>query len=519
MTEDEQSGWLPKNLLNAQTGEAMFHALFDGHPDMLFVVDRRGRIVAANSIGLKDLGYRAREIDGQPIHMLVPAALRQQHASLTRCFFNQPVHRPMGAGIDLSIIDAGGNEYPVDVALSPFSIGAVNYVLVVCRRLDADLVQRQRQIHALVENARGYAVVLLDFEGRIRSWNDGAEQIYGRSASAALGQDHSILFTQSEIDAGEPERQLEQARLSTTPVQAQGWRRSPVGVEIWAESRCEASRDAAGKVTGFTRVLHDSTAHKIAETELQDANQALAVLAADLENRVSDRTRQLEDTVLELRRKKGEIEAYAETVAHDLREKEVLLREVYHRVKNNLQVVQSLLKMRMRTLESADAKEAIEAAVQRIQVIATVHERLYQMPDLANLSLSTYLKDVVDGAVESSSGHSTSIETQFAADEILINLDLAIPMGLLVHELVSNCLKHGFEHGKSGLIEVSVKRNPEAVRLTIQDNGRGLPADFDLENSSSMGIKLAISLAKRLGGELKFSSENGCIAEADLTRL
>jgi PAS domain S-box-containing protein len=519
MTENEQNGLLPESLLNAQTGDSMLHALFHRHPDMLFVVDSQSRIVAANSVGLKDLGYRAREIDGQSIHMLVPAALRQRHSNLTRSFFNQPVHRPMGAGIDLSIIDAGGNEYPVDVALSPFSNGADKYVLVVCRRLDADLMLKQRQIHALVENARDYAVVLLDVEGKIRTWNDGAEQIYGRSASAALGHDHSILFTQTEKDGGEPHRQLEQARLSATPVRAQGWRRNPAGVEIWAETRCEGSRDASGQVTGFTRVLHNSTAHKIVETELRDANQALAAFAADLEKRVSDRTTQLEETVLELRRKKGEIEAYAETVAHDLREKEVLLREVYHRVKNNLQVVQSLLKMRKRALKSGDAQEAIEAAVQRIQVIATVHERLYQMPDLANLSLSAYLKDVVDGAVESNSSRSDSIEIQFDADEIPINLDLAIPMGLLIHELVSNCFKHGLEPGKSGLIRVSIIRGSQAVRLTVQDNGRGLPADFDVEKSSSMGIKLAMSLAKRLGGELKFASANGCTVEADLTRL
>lgn len=519
MAEDEKDGWIPQSLQNGQAGHVMLHALFHGHPDMLFVADRHGLIVAANSIGLKDLGYCKQDIDGQSLHMLVPAVLRQRHAILTENFFNHPAHRPMGSGIDLSICDAGGNEYPVDVTLWPFFAGTEQYVLVVCRRMDADLLQKQRQIHALVENARGYAVVLLDAEGRIRTWNDAAEQMYGRSASRALGQDHSILFTQSERDAGEPQRELEKARLSTGPAQAEGWRLNSDGVEIWAESRCEAARDAEGRVTGFTRVLHDTTAHKLIETKLRDANEGLSALAADLERRVSERTRQLEETVLELRRNKDEVEAYAETVACDLREKEVLLREVYHRVKNNLQVVQSLLKMRMRTLKSVDAQEAIEAAIQRIQVMATVHERLYQMPDLANLSLSVYLKDVVDGAVASRSGGSDSIEIQFAADEITINLDLAIPMGLLVHELVSNCLKHGLVPGKPGLIKVSVARGSEAVRLTIHDNGRGLPRDFDVRNSSSMGLKLATSLAKRLGGQLRFTSESGCLVEADLSRL
>ena len=519
MTLNDQAGWIPECLLHAQSGHAMLQTLFHGHPDMLFVVDCHGRIVAASSIAMKNLGYCRQQIDGQLIHMLVPAALRRQHAARTEDFFKHPVYRPMGSGIDLSICDTGGNEYPADVTLSPFSADAGRYVLVACRRLDADLADKQKQIHALVENARGYAVVLLDAEGKIRTWNDGAEQIYGLSASAALGQDHSLLFTQSERDAGEPQRQLEQARLSSGPVQAQCWRSNSAGAEIWAETRCEASIDAAGHVKGFTRALHDATAHKLIENQLRETNQALSSLAADLEKRVSERTQQLEETVAELRRKKDEVEAYAETVAHDLREKEVLLREVYHRVKNNLQVVQSLLKMRMRTLSSPDAQEAIEAAVQRIQVMATVHERLYQMQDLAGLSLAAYLKDVVDGAVQSNLARSAPPEIQFAADEIPVNLDLAIPMGLLVHELVSNCFKHGLDPARPGLINVSVLRGPEGVRLTVQDNGPGLPADFDAEKCNSMGLKLAISLAKRLGGQLKFSSRNGCTVEADLTRL
>jgi two-component sensor histidine kinase len=253
--------------------------------------------------------------------------------------------------------------------------------------------------------------------------------------------------------------------------------------------------------------------------ELRNANEALGGLTAELENRVSERTRQLEEAVLELRRKKSEVEAYAETVAHELLEKEVLLREVYHRVKNNLQVVQSLLKMGARTLESVDAQESIDAAVQRIQVMATVHERLYQMPNLASLSLPAYLKDIVDGAVASGIVRLNSIDIQFAVDEIPIDLDLAIPMGLLVNELVSNCLKHGLRHNEPGLIKVSVSRTPLAVRLVIQDNGCGLPANFEEMRTRSMGLKLAASLAKRLGGQLKFNSEDGCRVEADLTRL
>lgn len=516
---DEQGGWIPDGMQVSSVGQAMLGALFHGHPDMLFVTDAADRIVAANSLALTALGYSRQSLEGQPIHKLVPAGLRQRHEAHTSNFSNRPSSRSMGSGIDLAICDAAGITHPVDVSLWPFTAEGRPFVLVACRKMDEEVAQKQIQIHALVENARGYAVILLDREGRILTWNKGAEQFYGFSASEALGKNHSLLFDKVEQASGEPERQLEYAALHDDPAVVEGRRQNGAGDMIWAESRCVASRDSSGEVTGFTRVIHDMTQRKKMEEQLLESNQAFANLAAELESRVSKRTQELEESLLELRQKKAEIQSHAEEMERDLREKEVLLREVYHRVKNNLQVVQSLLKMKGRTLSSADAREAIDGAVQRIQVMATVHERLYQMPDLASLSLPVFLKDIVEGAANSSAAHSSSIGLDLAADEIPINLDLAIPLGLLIHELVSNCLKHGLAVNGQQHIKVTIVRKPGAAQLTVQDNGPGLPAGFDLRACKSMGLKVASSLAQRLGGQLTFTSEGGCRVESYLTRL
>ena len=227
--------------------------------------------------------------------------------------------------------------------------------------------------------------------------------------------------------------------------------------------------------------------------------------AVDLENRVVERTKQLQETVAELRVKNNE--------------KEVLLREVYHRVKNNLQVVQSLLKMRARSLRSVEAKRAIETSVERIHVMAMAHERLYNMPDVTSLPLSTYLNDVIAGAIKANSDQPDTIDFELDSEEIFLTLHLAIPFGLMANELVTNCLKHGIRKGAPGKIDVSIRRVPGAVRMIVKDNGVGLPADFDLAKCTSMGLKLAASLAHQLGGHLKFTSDNGCQVQADLTRL
>ncbi len=249
------------------------------------------------------------------------------------------------------------------------------------------------------------------------------------------------------------------------------------------------------------------------------ANQALNNNAAALEERVYERTKELEEALAELEKSKRAIESYAAQVANDLREKEVLLREVHHRVKNNLQVMQSLMKMRARTVASPEAREAIESAIQRVHVIATVHEKLYQMPNISSLSLSEYLREVVEGAVNSGSESAYQIEVKIEADASLIAMDTAVPLGLLVNELVLNSLKHGFKDHMGGRIAVSITGDAGQRRLVIEDNGCGLPPGFDAEKSNSMGLKLAVSLAGRLGGELRFSSSPGCRVEAVLTRL
>ncbi len=202
-----------------------------------------------------------------------------------------------------------------------------------------------------------------------------------------------------------------------------------------------------------------------------------------------------------------------------LREKEVLVREIYHRVKNNLQVIQSLLKMRARLLPEGETRTAIDSTVQRVYAMGLVHERLYRMEDLARLSLSGYLRDLFNGVVASSSTQPGQIKLQLDIEDLPLTLDLAVPFGLLANELLSNCLKHGFPDGRRGKVEISIHRLEAGVRMVVQDDGVGLPKGFKSDACPSMGLKLAASLAHQLGGSLQFTSCKGCRIETDLKRL
>jgi PAS domain S-box-containing protein len=374
-----------------------------------------------------------------------------------------------------------------------------------------DLKSFDGTLKLFAENMTDYAIYMLDPQGRVVTWNLGAERLNGYKQEEVLGQSFSMFFVPDAADAAEPARQLA-AALRDGRFETQTWRQRKGGERFWALVTLTAIRGGDGELLGFAKITRDMTAQKALE-------EAQAKLARDLDDRVSERTRELEASVNEMRGKNNEIESLVAMVSHDLGEKEVLLREVFHRVKNNLQVVQSLLKMGARTLESSDARQAIETAVQRVQVMAMVHEHLYQMPDLSGLTLAAYLREVVEGAIAANAQESNQVQLQIDADEVPVPLDFAIPIGLLANELVTNCLKHGLPRGRRGRISISARKVPGAVRIAVQDDGPGLPADFDVTTSTSIGLKLAASLAHQLGGRLEFTSINGCRVQADLTRL
>jgi PAS domain S-box-containing protein len=385
----------------------------------------------------------------------------------------------------------------------------------------------------IIENIDSYVIFTLDVEGRINSWSPGARNVLGYTAEEVMGREYSIVFTPEEVEAGKPLQEMDEAERNGSCA-IEGWRVRRDRTLFWASGVLTAVWDEAGKLTGFIRVARDMTEQKqmedaqthltaglevrVRERTLQ-MEDAQARLATELEDRVQERTLQLEANMEELRRRNAAAEASAQIAARELQEKEVLFREIHHRVKNNLQVVQSLLKMEVRTLPPSEARAAIESMVLRVRSMAMVHERLCQMPGLASLSVAGYLRDIFEGAIASYSIQPGQIKFDLDAEDILLNLDRAIPFGLLANELISNSLKHGFPAGRKGTIAVSIHRMASAVRMVVRDNGIGLPMNFDAGSCKSMGLKLVESLAHQLGGAMLFTSKQGCHVQGDFTRL
>jgi PAS domain S-box-containing protein len=212
------------------------------------------------------------------------------------------------------------------------------------------------------------------------------------------------------------------------------------------------------------------------------------------------------------------IQRQQQHLQHALDEKETLLKEVYHRVKNNLQVVQSLLALQRRSVPEGPARAALDDSVQRVRAIALVHEKLYQSGSLASVSLPEYTRDLLFQIGEVAGQRHIAVRADIEVAHA--GLDSAIPFGLLVAELVGNAYKHGFRERTEGEVQVRLRPVPGGAELSVVDDGVGLPDGFSLDGASrTMGLQLAASLARQLGGELQVHSEQGTRFSAILKRL
>lgn len=200
-----------------------------------------------------------------------------------------------------------------------------------------------------------------------------------------------------------------------------------------------------------------------------------------------------------------------------LKERETLLREVYHRVKNNLQVIQSLLRLQRRTVSDLAAQVALDESARRVRAMALVHEKLYQSGSLEAVSLREYTLELLEFIGETTGAHQRGIPLLADVPTADVGLDTAIPYGLLVNELISNSLKHGFPAGRRGTVRLQVKRTARSLRLSVSDDGAGLPEGFTLDRDASMGLQLAISLAAQLGGQLQARNDGGAVFSADIS--
>jgi PAS domain S-box-containing protein len=191
------------------------------------------------------------------------------------------------------------------------------------------------------------------------------------------------------------------------------------------------------------------------------------------------------------------------SIRASLEEKEILLREIHHRVKNNMQVIISLLNLQGRNISDPVALEMLRDSQRRIHSMALVHEKLYQSKDFSRINVASYVQGLVAHVFHSYQADSSRIAFEPEIEDISLDINTMIPCGLIINELVSNALKHAFPQGTSGRVRVSLKKAKNGkYELTVADDGAGLPKGFDFEKAETLGLQLVVMLVDQLDGTL-----------------
>nr|WP_319374642.1 histidine kinase dimerization/phosphoacceptor domain -containing protein [uncultured Methanobacterium sp.] len=192
-----------------------------------------------------------------------------------------------------------------------------------------------------------------------------------------------------------------------------------------------------------------------------------------------------------------------------LEEKEMLLREIHHRVKNNLMIISSLLNLQSRYIKDKEVLDVFKDSQNRARSMALIHDRLYQSSHLKSIDIGDYIQTLAGDLFRTYVTDSERISLNFDVEDVMIDINTMIPLGLIVNELLSNCLKHAFPDERSGQIDIAFHYNPPKYRLTVTDNGVGFPENIDYRKTKSLGLRLVNILTDQIDGTMEFNGENG----------
>ena len=270
----------------------------------------------------------------------------------------------------------------------------------------------------------------------------------------------------------------------------------------------------------LTLTVKEAVKRYIDTQTLAEKNKALHNLTTSLEQKVTERTRELTQINQKLQQEIQDRHAIEEQLKTSLYEKEILLKEIHHRVKNNLQVISSLLDFQAATVTEPKILGILADSQNRIQSMALIHEHLYQSQDLAQVQFDEYINRLVKHLFFSLDEIIGNIKPIIDVEPILLNLETAIPCGLLINELVTNAFKHAFPDGKTGAVKIELyQQEPGQLNLIISDNGIGIDSTMDWQNSASLGLKLVKILSRQINATIACEVNHGTTFKIILTHL
>ncbi|MEA5627089.1 PAS domain S-box protein [Nostoc sp. UHCC 0251] len=380
--------------------------------------------------------------------------------------------------------------------------------ITALRESQIQLQQQLAEIEAIYQSAP-IGLSFVDTNLRFIRINQRLADMNGVSIEAHIGRTVREVLPELADAAEEVLRPILEKGEPVLNVEISGETPAQPGVQqTWLESFLPLKN--GNQIIGINTVCQEITEHKRIEAERQYAQEALKQAKEELEIRVAQRTAELHQMITELQEAEEHIKA-------SLREKEVLLKEIHHRVKNNLGIVSSLLQMQIRRTQNPQATMVLQDSQNRITSIALVHEKLYRSEDLANINFAQYIRDLTVSLFDSYKISSNKIKLNLQLENANLDIETIIPCGLILNELVSNALKHAFPGDGEGEIQIKFFQSCEFLdnlcrrtsTLIVQDNGIGLPDNIDINKAKTLGLNLVYGLVKQINATIEINSQQG----------
>jgi PAS domain S-box-containing protein len=368
---------------------------------------------------------------------------------------------------ELKILDKKGNEKWLDYTGKTINFQGKPAVLGIAY----DITELKRTQHALIDSEQKYrtlienmseVILYVDTEDKIIFVNDNAIDMFGYSKKELIGSIANELLVEDSYR----EFMKEKIRLRRHGFadRFEVMMKKKSGESIWVEISGAPLKDAKGNIIGSIGIHSDITDRK----------------------------------------------KYENTIEASLKQKEMLLKEIHHRVKNNLQIISSLIKLQSSHVNDKDIQGMFSESQNRIKTMALIHEKLYRSSDLSVIEFYDYIKNLVDNLYISYGISIDRVKPVFEFHSIYLDIDTAIPCGLIINELITNCLKYAFPDHKNGSININLIDNGKGdFLMIIKDNGIGIPAEIDFLNSTTLGLKLVKILSEQLGGNTELIRNNG----------
>jgi PAS domain S-box-containing protein len=452
------------DITDRKRSEKKFKALINNSTDLIRILDINGRIIFDSPSSERILGYPEGSLVGKSrMEYIHPEDLEKVKHDLDEVYEN----RNMGVPTEFRIQKSDGNYITVEsVSQNMLHVPDIGGVVVTThpiqqrKEMEDSLRESEKKYRTLFESNPDYTI-LIGWDGVILDFNLAAEQIIGISKEELVGKHFMELEIFPEDEFGLLEEKFSHL-LKHEYV-------APFESRIF-----DKNGDIRLGKTSLTVIKNDNMPAYI------------FVIFSDITER-----KQAENKITQ-----------------SLQEKEVLLREIHHRVKNNMQIISSLLNLQI-NFEGLDKSVGVLKESQgRVKSMAMIHENLYQSDNLTNINFKEYLEKLVSDIFYSYGIKKGSIESVLDIEDININIDTAIPLGLIINELLTNSVKYAFHQGE-GTIIIKLRSLQDKIELTISDNGIGIPKDFDIKNTKTLGLQLVNNLTNQIDGNIEVDISNG----------